>query len=331
VLVCIREDFSSVRSHIQNIHSSSRIEFALPPEPPWGGEVKCNICVNECEIYKDGSGYCGLRKNRNGKLEHIAGTPENGFVSWYYDSLPTNCVADCVCAGHNATGYKNLAVFYHSCSFNCLFCQNWNYREKFRGKGISSRELAERVDERTFCICYFGGDPTPQLPHALEASRLAIAKRRVRICWETNGCMDRRYLEEMIKLSVESGGCIKFDLKFYTENLNIALCGVSNKRTLENFSFAASVVKNREEPYLVASTLLVPGYVDREEVFKIATFIAGLNPEIPYSLLGFYPCFYMNDLPCTSRSNALSCFQAAKEAGLKNVHLGNLHLLGEEY
>jgi pyruvate formate lyase activating enzyme len=72
---------------------------------------------------------------------------------------------------------------------------------------------------------------------------------------------------------------------------------------------------------------LVPGYVDEEEVGSLASFIASLNPEIPYSLLGFHPNFYMDDLPRTSRRQADRCFRAAKEAGLKKVKIGNIHLL----
>lgn len=55
--------------------------------------------------------------------------------------------------------------------------------------------------------------------------------------------------------------------------------------------------------------------------------LAENNPEIPYSLLGFYPHFLMSDLPLTSKKTALACQKAALEAGLKNVHLGNIHLL----
>jgi hypothetical protein len=52
-----------------------------------------------------------------------------------------------------------------------------------------------------------------------------------------------------------------------------------------------------------------------------------LSPDIPYSLLAFYPQFYLNDLPTTSKSHALRCKAAAENAGLRRVHIGNLHLL----
>jgi len=135
-------------------------------------------------------------------------------------------------------------------------------------------------------------------------------------------------LSKAAELSLRSGGCIKFDLKAWSEELNIALCGVTNRRTLENFRLLAEYAKRRPSPpFLIASTLLIPGYIEKEEVSRIASFIASLDAEIPYSLLAFHPQFFMADLPTTSRRLAYECLEAAKEAGLKNVRIGNLHLL----
>ena len=78
---------------------------------------------------------------------------------------------------------------------------------------------------------------------------------------------------------------------------------------------------------LGASTLLVPGYVDLEEIHGPARLLAVLDPDIPYSLLGFYPQFYLNDLPVFSRNFAPAARDAAEDAGLRRVRLGNPHLL----
>ncbi len=191
--------------------------------------------------------------------------------------------------------------------------------------------MADQADARTYCGCYFGGDPTPQMPHALATSRL-LAQQGVRICWETNGTMHPKLLEKAVQLSLETGGCIKFDLKAYSESLHLALTGVSNKRTLENFARAARHIPERPElPLVVASTLLVPGYVDVKEVSEIASFIASLDPAIPYALLGFHPHFYMPDLPRTSVRHAEEAEAAARAAGLTNVRIGNRHLLSRAY
>ncbi len=329
---CLRQQSERTQPAVHGAQRVSRQEFELPLAPPVGGDVNCPLCVNACQMAEGERGFCNLREARDGRLVHLAGTPAKGILHWYFDPLPTNCVADWVCKGSDQQGRNNLAVFYGACTFNCLYCQNWHFRQMDpTAPGMSAQELAHCADARTFCVCYFGGDPTPQMPHALATSRI-LARRGIRICWETNGSMHPRLLEQAVRLSLETGGCIKFDLKALDDNLHRALTGVTNKRTMENFARAASYISQRPEPpLLVASTLLVPGYVDSEEVSRIARFIAGLNPDIPYSLLGFHPHFFMPDLPRTSVRHAQEAEAAARLAGLTRVRIGNRHLLSRDY
>jgi pyruvate formate lyase activating enzyme len=339
---CLRAERGGWRLLVERAHAASRRLFGLPEAPPHTPDgLVCTVCVNNCRIGEGERGYCGVRRNDGGRL--VGGEADAASVDWYHDPLPTNCVADWVCpAGTGAgypkyayrdgpeTGYANLAVFYRACSFDCLFCQNWHFRQA-RATRRSPESLAAAATPRTACICYFGGDPTPQLPHALAASRLAFQQnpdRILRICWETNGSMNRALLDEMIELSVASGGCLKFDLKAHTEAVHVALCGLSNERTLRNFRYTARFIAQRPDPpLLIASTLLVPGYIDEAEVGALARFIADIDPGIPYSLLAFAPQFGMSDLPHTSRSQAEACLAAAQEAGLSRVRIGNVHLL----
>jgi len=341
---CIRRGDEESRAMLREIHARSRKEFGLAPSPPSDADgIQCGLCQNKCRIPAGGRGFCGVRRNEDGRL--VGGTAKGASVSWYYDPLPTNCVADWVCPGGTGAGYPkwaycrraergylNLAVFYQACTFNCLFCQNWHYRERsIEGETHTAKELAESVTSDTSCICFFGGDPMCQLPHALAASKLARKEnsgRILRICWETNGSMSPELLDEMMRLSLESGGCVKFDLKAMDKNIHFALCGTDNQQTLQNFATAARRIPDRPSPpLLVASTLLVPGYIDVAEVKTIASFIADLDTSIPYALLGFHGDFLMTDLPATSWAQAQSCLEAAKSAGLKRVRLGNVHIL----
>jgi pyruvate formate lyase activating enzyme len=340
---CILSNFNAVQSHLEEVHCKMRREFGLPERPPKEtGGVPCTVCVNRCVIPEGERGYCGVRLNRKGTL--VGGTGELGRFSFYHDPLPTNCVGSWVCPAGSSCGYpryshtegaeygyRNLAVFFHACSFDCIYCQNWRYREHSTGGYEQSPDvLADNVDPRTSCICYFGGDPTPQLGFAIEASKRALSKTKsiLRICWETNGSMNSELLKEMIMLSLGSGGCIKFDLKAWDDGLHRSLTGVTNMQTLKNFERASEYCAMRiDPPLLIASTLLVPGYIGKEEVFSIAKFVADLNPDIPYSLLAFAPSFYMHDLPYTSKKDAHACIEAAHKAGLTNVRIGNAHIL----
>jgi len=346
-LQCIREKPESALQITDKVHAESRERFGLPAKPPHSLDgVSCGMCANDCKIGMGEKGFCGLVYNVEGRLVRKGGTSDKGILEWYYDPLPTNCVAWWFCPGCTGagypkyaykpqaeSGYSNLAVFYGACSYDCLFCQNWHYRSlasKLQ-PSMTAESLAQRVEEHVTCICYFGGDPAVQMPHALRTSQIALKNKRrriLRICWETNGYEKEELMLRAAEISLKSGGNLKFDLKTWNEKLNLALCGVSNKPTLRTFKLIGDkFFKQRPElPVLTASTLLVPGYVDTEEIEKIASFIAEINSEIPYTLLAFYPQYIMNDLPTTSREQANRCYQAAKEH-LKNVRIGNVNLL----
>ncbi|OGO16326.1 MAG: hypothetical protein A2Z14_03365 [Chloroflexi bacterium RBG_16_48_8] len=337
-LDCIRTQPEAALSITAEAHARARRLFDLPETAPTAEDgTQCVLCFRQCRIPEGGRGFCGMRTVQKGRLVHLAGTPKRGLLHWYRDPLPTNCVADWVCSGHKQFGQHNLAVFYASCTLDCLFCQNWHYREtdptrdrQGTIRALSAEELANMSNRRTYCVCFFGGDPASQMPHALAVGK-HLAQRDVVVCWETAGTMHPRLMCRALELSLASGGCMKFDLKAFDENLHVALTGDSNQRTLENFAKAANRFSDRPSPPpVVASTLLVPGYIDAQEVGRIARFIAHLNPDIPYALLGFHPHFVMHDLPLTSKGHAQAALEAAHEAGLKNVRLGNIHLLSEE-
>ncbi len=328
---CLLNESEASKQRVAAVHGETRVSFNLPPAPCRSdGGITCTLCSNACTLLEGERGFCGLRIVRDGRLVHLAGTPRRGLVTWHRDPLPTNCVADWVCEGKNHQGSHNLAVYYESCTANCLYCQNWHYRKMTpeKRKGVSAKELASAATDQTFCVCFFGGDPTSQMPHALAAAR-SFARRGIRVCWDTNGTMHPKLLEHALELSLETGGCIKFDLKASDDALHTALTGISKQRTLENFVMAVRRSADRPDPPLViASTLLVPGYVEAQQVGKIARFIASLDTTIPYTLLGFAPQFYMSDLPYTSVEHAAEAESAARAAGLQRVRIGNRNLIG---
>ncbi|MEM2152104.1 MAG: radical SAM protein [Candidatus Bathyarchaeia archaeon] len=346
---CIKEKPEEALKVVSRVREVSRRSFNLPSSVPKSPEgVKCGMCRNECAIPSGEKGFCGLSYNVEGSLTRLGGTPEKGILEWYYDPLPTNCVAWWFCPGCTGagypkyaykptaeTGYMNLAVFYGACSLDCLFCQNWHYRTLSQRLSpyLSCEELADKVNSRVSCICFFGGDPSVQMPHALKTSEIALkkaedGKRILRICWETNGNMSKSFAIKAAELSFRSGGIVKYDLKAWDENIYKALCGASNKPSFENFrTIGEKYFRERPEvPVLTASTLLIPGYIDPSDVEEIAKFIASVDPDIPYTLLAFYPQYVMSDLPTTSRKQAYDCYNAAKRY-LRKVNIGNIHLL----
>ena len=346
-----------------NIHISYRTKLGLPPNPPQSADgVKCSLCVNECVIPRNGLGYCGVWTNDNGKLRKVV-DHDYGLVYYYLDPLPTNCVATPVCPGATGAGYPkyavrkgaeygyyNLAVFFAGCNLDCIFCQNWDHknivvRKDYRIRYMHSIDELVHValDDSITCICYFGGDPAPHAPYAISVSKQVLSKvsekcyvKIKRICWETNGLENPNIMKIMAELSRDSGGIVKIDWKAWTPAIYQALTGINGekalKRIMENASLVAKLGKDRiEVPLLVVSTLLVPGYVDVDEVEKIAQFLASLDIEVPYILLAFHPDHLLRDLPPTSTRHAEEAARAAKQAGLRKVFIENVWLLGDYY
>jgi pyruvate formate lyase activating enzyme len=343
---CIREETNFSNQHLLSVHDRIRRQIGFPSHPPKAkGGFKCNLCSNNCIIGEGEKGYCGLRWN-DGEIQSDVDS-NTGLLYAYLDPHVTNCCGAWFCPGGTGAaypffartlgpeyGYKNLAVFFYGCNFNCLYCQNSSHKELKRGTLMSAEKLAEQVElnKEISCICFFGGSPEPQLPFSIKVSELAekYAKDRVlRFCWEWNGCGDPKLVSKVAELALVSGGNVKFDLKYYTPSLSLALSGVDNSRAYSNFEMIAKKFygKRPELPVLTATTLMVPGYVDSIEVESIAGFIARFDKSIPYSLLVFHPDYVMNDLPVTSIKQVKDCYVAASKH-LENVHVGNLSMLG---
>ncbi|MGY5874512.1 MAG: radical SAM protein [Candidatus Thorarchaeota archaeon] len=330
---CINDD-SSLMDYALTTHQNIRIKEGLVPQVPTDGSIVCPDCGNHCRLDEGEIGFCHLRIALDGQI--IKRYSEKAMVSWYFDPLPTNCVADWVCPvtkslelGSGKQRLNNLAVFYGSCNSDCLFCQNASFREMMAtGRPLKSpREVADAANERTACVCYFGGDPACNPEHSLKVSHLLVEERGIRVCYETNGNISAKWLDKISEVVRKSEGTIKFDLKAVTPSIYTTLTGIANSVVLRNFRTLAAQGMNREGEFLVASILLVPGYIGINEVRKICEFIAECDPSIPTALLGFYPHHAMTDLPRTSRDHAMAAQDAAKDAGLTNVRVGNQALL----
>ncbi len=323
-------------------HRRWRSKLRLPPEPPRQG-LKCSTCVNECRIPRGFTGYCGVWRN----VGHLKADFK---VYAYLDPLPTNCVSTPVCPAATRRGfpfftdtegpeygYYNLAVFAYGCTLDCLYCQNWEHKtDLFKVKEANYQELlGMALDPRVRCICYFGGDPTPQAPHFIRLSREVLNKTTSikRICWETNGLANPNIMRLMAQLSLESGGIVKIDWKAWNPNVYKALTGIDGEKALkrlkENAKMIVEMGRDRSDPpLLVVSLLLVPLYITLEEVRGVAEFVASLG-NVPLVLLAFHPSWLMSDLPTTSRKHAEEAVKVAREAGVKEVYLENVHLLSD--
>ncbi|MHA1188235.1 MAG: radical SAM protein, partial [Candidatus Heimdallarchaeota archaeon] len=170
------------------------------------------------------------------------------------------------------------------------------------------------------------GDPASQIRHSIAVGKQAIEKakkekRIIRVCWETNGSARPSLMKEATEIAMKTGGSIKIDFKAFDDRIVKALCGSSNKFTIQNIKNIGSIIRDRPEtPLLVVSTLLVPGYVEKDQIEQISKLLVEIDPTIPYSLLAFYPAFVIDDLPTTSKRCWIRECLDWQQASTKIIH-----------
>jgi len=72
-------------------------------------------------------------------------------------------------------------------------------------------------------------------------------------------------------------------------------------------------------------TLVIPGFNDSdEELSRMAEFLAGISPDIPWHVTAFHSDYKMNDTDDTSVATLVRAAALGRNAGLRFVYAGNL-------
>lgn len=136
------------------------------------------------------------------------------------------------------------------------------------------------------------------------------------VLMETNGYgLTSQNLDRLKESGVDS---FWLDIKAYDEETYRNLCGTTNESILR----ASSEILKRDF-VLEVLTLFIPGWVEDDQIAKIARLILALNPEIPLTLLSFFPAYKMKNTKSPALTDMIRVFHRTKEIGLKNVKLGN--------
>jgi len=172
--------------------------------------------------------------------------------------------------------FKRAALYGdYRCNFRCRGC---SYRlkppegaEPLLGVEEAKEALAGLEVER---VHFLGGEPTLN-PDLAEVARFAHEKLGAYTkVGHSNGSI----------LPPEHIDAISVSIKAFDEALHRAYTGVSNASVLANFE-----AMYRRGIQVDASSVLIPGYIGLEEIERIARFIASLDPEIPYHIIGYVP------------------------------------------
>jgi putative pyruvate formate lyase activating enzyme len=126
--------------------------------------LSCILCERKCKVNrkKGKKGHCGILQSRI----------SSEFVHW----------------GEEPELVPSHTIFFSGCTFNCVFCQNWDISQNpGQGDVYSPRwvvDLIERRSTSTRNTNWVGGDPTSNLPFILEC--LTLCNANIPQVWNSN-------------------------------------------------------------------------------------------------------------------------------------------------
>lgn len=280
--------------------------------------INCKACARRCKIANGGTGFCGIRRNIDGKLDLIVyGRPSAEAID-PVEKKPQF---------HFMPGTSAYSLGTYGCTFLCKFCCNW--------------QLAQAIREHLPLDSWIDLPPDQAIKAAKfnNCASIAYTYNEPVIWYEYHRDIGRKAMKEGIfNILVTDGyGTPEFwnhaseyihatsiDLKGFTNKLYNELCGTELAPVLNSIKLAKKLTK-RHKLWVEVTSLIIPGRNDsNDEIRQEAEWLKAIDPEMPLHLIGFFPSYKMLDTPATEAAKLLSLREVALDVGLKYVYVGNV-------
>ncbi len=143
-----------------------------------------------------------------------------------------------------------------------------------------------------------------------------VCGRKLHVLLETNGYgLTPDNLDLLASAGLDS---FWLDIKAYDEETYKRLCGTTNKWILE---LPKEIIDRGF--VLEVLTLYIPGWVETDQIVKIAEIVYEADPKIPFTILAFFPIYKLSDNRPPTLMEMIKTYFEVKRVGLRNVKLGN--------
>lgn len=276
------------------------------------GRVRCLACAHRCVVLPGGRGICRVRFNRDGALH-----APSGYVSALNPDPVEKKPLYHVLPGSTALTFGMLG-----CNLHCDFCQNWEISQTLRDTQATARfrpiepeqivDAAARIGARLVVSSY--NEPLITSEWAVRIFRLARAAG-LRTACISNGYASPEALE-YLRPWVDA---YKIDLK--------AMRPETYRRLGARLDLVLDTIRRAVDLgfWVEVVTLLVPGMNDSpDEVRRMADFLAGVSPDLPWHVTAFHPDYRHLDADWTPAAAIQAAAEIGAAAGLRYVYSGNL-------
>ncbi len=171
---------------------------------------------------------------------------------------------------------ESASLYFIGCNFRCLCCYWIQIYCRVKLNKLKLAGMEEMLDlllkVRPKSISILSGDPVPNP----EYSRLP------KVLKEEIGCKVRLLTNGYILPDLDSVTHVSMSIKALDDKLHRKYTGKSNKNCLENFKLV-----HKKGIELSASSVLIPGLIEDDEIERIAAFVSTINADISYRIIGY--------------------------------------------
>jgi pyruvate formate lyase activating enzyme len=286
-----------------------RGELALPHP---SGKLVCVACAHRCKLADGARGVCLVRSRAGAAMR----------VPWGYTAGVAVDPIEKKPFFHFLPGSRALSFGMLGCDLHCSYCQNWFTSQSLRDDDASQRAVPtspEALVEATLehrCTMLTSTYNEPLITAEWAHDVFVVARRAgLATSFVSNGHATPEVLDYLAPVV----DAYKVDLKSFSAKTYAGLGGklqgvLDGIRGLVARGIWCEVV-----------TLIVPGLNDGDgELEGIASFLAGVSPDIPWHVTAFHPDYKMTDPPPTPAATLVRAATIGQNAGLRYVYAGNL-------
>ncbi|MGE5417060.1 MAG: AmmeMemoRadiSam system radical SAM enzyme [Acidobacteriota bacterium] len=285
----------------------------MKPEVPFSekladGQAQCHLCPHSCRIKPDGRGLCRVRKNVGGELRALNYGEVSAIALDPIEKKPLY---------HFYPGRAILSVGTMGCNLSCGFCQNYHIAQEVPPtRYVTPEELAELAaeakDRGSIGIAYTYSEPLMWYEY-LMATAPIIKDHDLKNVLVTNGYINQEPMARLLPYI----DAMNIDLKSFTEDFYHKNCKGRLEPVKQTIETCAG------QTHIEITTLIIPGENDQpQEIDELASWIAGLSPEIPLHLSRYHPAYKFYQPPTPVETMEL--VRQAARVHLKNVYVGNI-------
>lgn len=278
--------------------------------------VHCHLCQRRCIIAPGRSGYCGTRKNLDGRL-----------FSLIYGRVSSMRIAPIEIKPlfHFYPGSQWLSMGSLGCNLLCPGCQNWeiahaDVEKKLLNSRFVAPEESVQLARDGHCkgISWTYNEPTLWFEYTLDSAKMTREAGLL-----TNYVTNAYLTVEALDLIGPYLDALRADLKGFSDETYRRIANIDG---FEGILRILERARHFWGMHVEIVTNLIPGLNDQEsELTAMASWIRDcMGSETPWHVTRFVPRFRLSHLAPTPEARLERAREIGLEAGLRYVYLGNV-------